>query len=156
MMLRSRCRPNFFVNSPDRFNRFRMYWPHKHFPCVTKSCVGITTGNFHPIVLDNFRVTTSLTLLNRRRAENVFGSLSNDDECNAMGKLNFRLVSATGNRSAALVDSVCVVAVVVVIRGLFNDDAPNELPKTLSGDSILSFLVEFKPKSQWNELKVLD
>lgn len=98
IMLRSRCKPNFFVNSPDRFKRFRIYWPHKHFPCVTKSCVGTTTGSFQPMVLDNFRVTTSLTLLNRRRAEIVFGSQSNDVVFNN-GKLNFRFVSTIGSES---------------------------------------------------------
>lgn len=100
MMLRSRWRPNFLVNKPERFRRFRMYWPHKHLPCVTKSCVGTTTGNFHPMVLDNLRVTTSLTLLKRRRADIVFGSLSSDVVW-IIGKLNLRLVSTTGNRSNA-------------------------------------------------------
>lgn len=110
MMLRSRCKPNFLVKSPDRFNRLRIYWPHRHLPCVTRSCVGTTVGSFHPIVLDNFRVTTSLTLLNRRRADKVLTSLSSDDECSAMGKLNLRLFSTTGKRSIDLrfrVDDGC-------------------------------------------------
>lgn len=34
-----------------------------------------------------------LTLLNLRRADNVLTSLSSDDECNAIGKLNFLFAS---------------------------------------------------------------
>lgn len=114
IMLRNRCKPNFFVNSPDRFKRFRMYWPHRHLPCVTKSCVGTTTGSFHPIVLDSFRVTTSLTLLNRRRAEIVFGSLSNDVVFNN-GKLNFRFVSTIGSESNGFVGGRIIGMVVAAV-----------------------------------------
>lgn len=124
IMLRSRCRPSFLVNSPDRFKRFRMYWPHKHLPCVTKSWVGTITGSFHPMVLDSLRVTTSLTLLKRRRAENVLASLNRDDECNTMGKLNLRLFSTMG-MSNVLADMGCVFGFATV-------------PYILSGDNILS------------------
>lgn len=114
IMLRNRCKPNFLVNTPDRFKRFRMYWPHRHFPCVTRSCVGTTAGSFHPIVLDNFRVTTSLTLLNRRRAETVFGSVSNDVVFKS-GKLNFRLVSTIGSESGGCMGSVGKAGTFVVV-----------------------------------------
>lgn len=137
IMLRSRCNPNFLVNSPDRFKRFRMYWPHRHFPCVTKSCVGTTTGSFHPMVLDNLRVTTSLTLLNRRRADIVFGSLSSDVVFNN-GKLNFRFVSTIGSESngfvgdrmgmvfVVVVASVAVAAAVIVVRGFVSAAVPSD------------------------------
>lgn len=132
---------------------------------MTKSCVGITTGNFHPMVLDNFRVTTSLTLLNRRRADIVFGSLNSDDECNATGKLNFRFDSIDG-RSDVFVDNVCVVAVavvipavvvadVVVVRGFVNKDTPKLLPYILSGDNI--FADDWHSlRSQSNEFDILN
>lgn len=133
MMLLNRCSPNFFVKSPERFNRLRIYWPHKHLPCVTKSCVGITAGNFHPIVLDSLRVTTSLTLLKRRRADNVLVSLSRDDECNATGKLNLRLFSMTGNRSIDFVADGIGVADLG-----FGKPAPAGFARILSIESMFS------------------
>lgn len=112
---------------------------------MTKSAVGTTTGNFHPIVLDNFLVTTSLTLLNRRRAENVFGSLSNDVVFNN-GKLNFRFVSTIGSESNGFVGNIDmvgggvggVVVVVIVVRGFVIEAVPSaDVPTyTRSGDSI--------------------
>lgn len=92
-ILRMRCNPNFLLNTPDLLSRERIYWPQRHFPWVTISCVGID-GTFQPIVFDNFRVTASPTLLKRRRADSVETSVRNDDECSDTGKLNLRLDSS--------------------------------------------------------------
>lgn len=94
MMLRIRCKAKRLLKTPERFNRYRMYWPHRHFPCVIMSCVGtgVVVGIFQPIVFDNLRETTSLTLLKRRRADIAkmlsvvsdpldFGIMSATDEC---------------------------------------------------------------------------
>lgn len=92
-MLRILCSPSFLLKTPARFKRLRMYWPHRHLPCVIMSCAGIC-GLLQPIVLDSFRVTTSLTLLSRRRAEIEFAAAISDPrrlaECNEAGKLNLR------------------------------------------------------------------
>lgn len=150
MMLRNRCKPNFFVNNPDRFRRFRMYWPHRHFPCVTKSCVGTTTGSFHPIVLDNFRVTTSLTLLNRRRAEIVFGSLSNDVVFNN-GKLNFRFVSTMGSESNGFVggriSGMVVFSVVVAAAAVTVIAVVGSAAATAGGIAVRDFVIVTVPSS---------
>lgn len=72
------------------------------------------------MVLDNLRVT-SLTVLNRRRDDAEFTSPNNDDDCSAMGKLNFRLFSTTGKRSMDLVDNAGVSGL-----DFGNDDGPIE------------------------------
>lgn len=108
------CSPSFLLNTPDFFSRHRMYWPQRHFPCVMMSCDG-STGCFHPIVLDSFLVTTSLTLLSRRRANDAVldgcnepaliepgGSPCRTVEWRLAGKLNFRRVRAVAlNRSGS-------------------------------------------------------
>lgn len=55
------------------------------------SCGGIALC-FHPPIVDNFLVTTSLTLLNLLilLAERVFESVKRDEACKETGKLNFR------------------------------------------------------------------
>lgn len=89
-ILRIRCKPNFLLNTPDRFSRDRIYCPHRHLACVTISWVGIG-DTFQPIVFDSFRVTTFPTLLSRRRGDNVDTSPNNEDEWGRYGKTKFAL-----------------------------------------------------------------
>lgn len=76
MILLILCSPNFRLKTPARFSRHRIYCPHKHLPWVIMSAVGIVC--FHPIVLDNFRLKASPTLLSRRLADSAAGSPSSE------------------------------------------------------------------------------
>ena len=110
-MLRIRCILNFLLKTPEHLKRTPIYWPHRHLPCATISWGGMV-GCFHPIRVDIFRATTSLTLLKRLRADAAETSLNNADEYKAIGKLNFRFDSSDCDDSPSTVSNVLSIGTI--------------------------------------------